>query len=425
MQDPFSFYTENLRAAGALLQLKAEDVSALETPDRVIEKELEIIRDSGETVLLPAYRVQFNNARGPYKGGIRFHPDADLNEVKALAALMALKCAVVNIPMGGGKGGVTFNPKDYSRAEIEQVARAWARAFKDDIGESRDIPAPDVYTNAEIMGYILDEYQKVTHTIAPGTVTGKPLALGGSLGRESATSQGGVYVLEELREKLGKSREELRVAIHGFGNVGYHAARILHSLGYTIVALADSRGGIIREQGLDPEAAYAAKHANRSITSLYCEGSVCDTARLSADGARIVLPEEVLTADCDVLIPAALDGVITATNATDIKASIILELANGPTTPDADQLLAERGVIVVPDILANAGGVTVSYFEWLQNKTGEQWSEEKVFSRLRPLMQEAFRELWQRNKSYGVTLRQAAFMIGIERLIAAKHRDTQ
>lgn len=425
MQDPFSFYTENLRAAGALLHLKAENVSALETPDRVIEKELEITRDSGETVMLPAYRVQFSNARGPYKGGIRFHPDADLNEVKALAALMALKCAVVNIPMGGGKGGVTFNPKEYSRSEIERVARAWARAFKDDIGESRDIPAPDVYTNAEIMGYILDEYQKVTHTIAPGVVTGKPLALGGSLGRESATSQGGVYVLEELREKLGKSRGELRVAVHGFGNVGYHAARILHLLGYTIVALADSRGGIIRERGLDPEAAYAAKHASHSITSLYCEGSVCDTARLSADGARIVLPEEVLTADCDVVIPASLDGVITATNATDIKASIIFELANGPTTPDADQLLAERGVIVVPDILANAGGVTVSYFEWLQNKTGERWSEEEVFSRLRPLMQEAFRELWQRKENYGVTLRQAAFMIGIERLIAAKQRDTQ
>jgi glutamate dehydrogenase (NADP+) len=416
MQDPFSFYIENLKAAGALLGLSAADIEALSTPDRVIEKTLAITRDSGEAVSLPAYRVQFNNALGPYKGGIRFHPKADLAEVKALAALMALKCAVVNIPMGGGKGGVTFNPKEYSREEIERVARAFARAFKDDIGPARDIPAPDVYTNAEIMGYIRDEYEKLTGQSAPGVVTGKPVGQGGSLGRETATSQGGVYVLEELREKLGKRREDMRVAVHGFGNVGYHAARILHGLGYRIVGLADSRGALMRQAGLDPDEAYHAKHSHDSITSLYCQASVCDTDRLTADGAEVAAPEAVLTMDCDVLIPAALDGVITSENAKDIKASVVLELANGPTTPEADAVLAERGVIVVPDILANAGGVTVSYFEWLQNTAGGQWSEEEVFSRLRPLMQDAFSELWARKAAKGSTLRQAAFMLGIERI---------
>lgn len=425
MQGPFSFYIENLRRASDLLGLSAQDIAALEAPDRVIEKTLAIARDSGEEVSLPAYRVQFNNALGPYKGGIRFHPKADLNEVKALAALMALKCAVVNIPMGGGKGGVTFNPKEYSREEIERVARAWARAFKDDIGPTRDIPAPDVYTNAEIMGYIRNEYERATGTPAPGVVTGKPVEQGGSLGRETATSQGGVYVLEALREKLGKTRAEMRVAVHGFGNVGYHAAHILHSLGYAIVGLADSRGALMRQAGLNPKEAYDAKHAHDSITSLYCEGSVCDTKRLRADGAEVAAPEAVLTMDCDVLIPAALDGVITGENAGGIKASVVLELANGPTTPEGDSALAARGVIVVPDILANAGGVTVSYFEWLQNNMDEHWSEEEVFSRLRPIMQDAFSALWERKEKKGTTLRQAAFMLGIERILTAMHAKTR
>lgn len=419
MQDPFGSYSATLRETAAVLGLREADVEKLSTPDRVIEKKLSITRDSGEVVELPAYRVQFNNARGPYKGGIRFHPNADLSEVKALAALMALKCAVAGIPLGGGKGGVAFDPKEYSKAEIEKVSRAFARAFADAIGPDRDIPAPDVYTNAEIMGYMLDEYERVKGISAPAVITGKPIALGGSLGRDTATSQGGVYVLEELRIRLGKERSDLRVAVHGFGNVGYHAARILHSLGYPIVALADSKGGLISERGLDPMAAYRAKHDQHSITSLYCEGSVCDTGRLAEDAASVVSPDAVLTAPCDVLIPAALDGVITEANAKDIKASVVLELANGPITPAADALLKERSLLVIPDILANAGGVTVSYFEWLQNKTGERWDEETVHARLRPIMVDAFTEVWSLHDEKNITLRQAAFALGIGRILEA------
>lgn len=423
MQDPFSFFKANLEETGALLKLSAEEIAKLETPDRVIEKTLTILRDSGEEVQLSAYRVQFNNALGPYKGGIRFHPKADLNEVKALAALMALKCAVVGLPLGGGKGGVTFDPKEYSRGEIERVARAWARAFAHDIGPEKDIPAPDVYTTPEIMGYIRDEYEKVIGASAPAVITGKPVDQGGSLGREEATSKGGVYVLEALREKLGKRREEMRIAVHGFGNVGSHAAELLHGLGYRIVGLADSRGALMSETGLDPREVNQAKHERHSITSLYCEGSVCDQARLAQDGARIGAPSDVLTMECDVLIPAALDGVITAENAGAIRASVVLELANGPTTPEADDLLQQRGVLVVPDILANAGGVTVSYFEWLQNRAGERWSESEVFEKLQPIMVDAFEALWQMREERQVTLRTAAFMVGITRILDGMKRQ--
>ncbi len=419
MQDPFQSYLATLHSTAAVLGLTTADIDALSTPDRIIERTLEVERDSGEKVSLQAYRVQFNNARGPYKGGIRFHPNADQSEVKALAALMALKCAVVNIPLGGAKGGVAFDPKGYSKAEIERVARAFARAFANDIGPDRDIPAPDVYTTAEIMGYILDEYERVHGISAPAVITGKPLALGGSLGRDTATSQGGVYVLEELRIRLGKERSDMRVAIHGFGNVGYHAARILHSLGYRIVALADSKGGLVSERGLDPMAAHRAKHETHSITNLYCEGSVCDTVKMSEDAARVVSPNDVLTMSCDVLIPAALDGVITEENAKDIRASIVLELANGPTTPAADAILKERNILVIPDILANAGGVTVSYFEWLQNRTGERWDEEVVHARLRPLMTDSFNEIWSIHDERDITLRQAAYVLGIGRILEA------
>ena len=419
MQSAFEGYRKNVKEAQDLLALTDTESAKFETPDRIIEKNLEIVRDSGEKVSLHAYRVQFNNARGPYKGGIRFHPKADLDEVKTLAALMALKCAVVGIPFGGSKGGVTFDPKGYSKKEIERVARAYARAFADHIGVDRDIPAPDVYTTPEIMAYILDEYEKSVGRSEPGVITGKPLSLGGSRGRDSATAQGAVYVLEELRTLQGKNPSEMRVAVQGFGNAGYHAARILHALGYTIVALADSKGGIVSEKGIDPNEAYRAKHEHDSITEMYCPGSVCDSEKLARDEAKIITSDEVLTTPCDVLIPAALDRVITDTNAGDIQASIILEIANGPTTPEADVLLEKRGITVVPDILANAGGVSTSYFEWIQNRTGESWSEERVLSHLKPLMVEAFKGVWDFAHEKKVSLRQAAFALGMTRILEA------
>ncbi len=419
MKSAFQNYLSILESAGRLLKLSETEIRALATPDRVLEKTLSVKRDSGEEVKLPAYRVQFNNTRGPYKGGIRFHPAADLEEVKALAALMALKCAVAGIPLGGAKGGVTFDPKGFSRSEIERVARAFAREFREHIGVDKDIPAPDVYTNAEIMGYMLDEYETLEGRSEPGMITGKPLPLGGSLGRDTATSQGGVYVLEELREVLGKKREDMRVAVQGFGNAGYNAARILHGLGYRIVALSDSKGGIASERGIDPVAAYRAKHERDSITEMYCEGSVCDKEKLARDEARIIGNEELLTVHCDVLIPAALDRQITAENAEHVKADIILELANGPTTPEADAILAKKGIVVVPDILANAGGVTVSYFEWIQNRAGEHWSEDQVFDRLRPLMSHAFNDVWKKTQTLQTTMRQGAFAVGVERILEA------
>lgn len=411
---PFENYKKNIAKVATLLNLTKEEVKILETPDHVLEKEISV---SGKK--FKAYRVQFNNARGPYKGGIRFHPGADLEEVKALAALMAIKCAVINIPLGGGKGGVVCDPKKLERGEIEEISRSFVRAFKDNLGKDRDIPAPDVYTNAEIMGYMVDEFEKISGRSEPGSFTGKPISLGGSLGRDSATGQGGVYVLEALREKMGKKREEFTIAVQGFGNVGYHAARILHYLGYKIVALSDSKGGVWSESGLDPNLAYKAKHEKDSITSLYCEGTVCDAQKLKSDRAKIITNEEILTSPCDVLIPAALDNQINERNAKDIKAKIVLELANGPTTPEADKILFEKGITVVPDVLANAGGVTVSYFEWVQNGMNFYWSEEEVLTKLKPIMEVALRSVSDLSVEHSVSFREAAFMLGVKRILKA------
>lgn len=416
---PFENYRARLEHAAQALSLSPEEIKQLQTPDRILEKHIDVKRDDGTTASLQAYRVQFNNARGPYKGGIRFHPAADLDEVKALAALMAIKCAVVNIPMGGAKGGVAFNPKEYSKAEIERVARAFVGAFADHLGADKDIPAPDVYTNAEIMGYMLDEFEKLTGRKEPAMITGKPLELGGSEGRDAATGQGAVYVLEALREALGVPRGELRVAVQGFGNAGAHAAEILHALGYPIVALSDSKGGIYRAKSLDPAELYAIKHERDAITEMYCQGTVCDAEKLANDEAHIITNDELLTSDCDVLIPAALDNQITARNAPHVKAKIVLEIANGPTNPEADAILKERGIIVIPDVLANAGGVTVSYFEWLQNKQGEHWSEGEVLEKLKPIMVSAFEKVWHMAEEHGVTPRDAAFLVGIQRIVEA------
>jgi len=361
--------------------------------------------DSGEIKEFNAYRVQFNNARGPYKGGIRFHEEANIDEVKALAAGMAVKTAVVDIPMGGSKGGVQVNPKELSAKEIELVARAWVRAMADDIGVNKDIPAPDVYTTPQIMAYMLDEYEKIKGRSEPGVITGKPLELGGSQGRGTATAQGGVYVLEELINKLGRNRTELRVAVQGYGNAGYHVARILYGLGYKIVAISDSKGGIYNADGINPEEAQKVKQEQGSVTAM--------------NNIQQLTNEELIACDCDVLLPSALDNQIREDNANDIKAQIIVELANGPTTPEADKILAGKNVIIIPDVLANAGGVTVSYFEWVQNRTQLYWSEEQVIERLKPIMVKSFDEVWNFSREKGITLRDAAFIKAIERIIKA------
>lgn len=405
MNNPFANYLVNLKKAATVLNLNEREAEAMQTPDKVIEKKINVVLDSGEQKEFNAYRVQFNNARGPYKGGIRFHPAADINEVKALAALMAIKCAVVNIPFGGGKGGVQCNPKELSALELEKIARAWARAMADDIGVNKDIPAPDVYTTPEIMAYILDEYEKIKGRSELGLITGKPIEIGGSQGRGTATAQGAVYVLEELVKMLGKQQERLTVAVQGFGNAGFFAAQILHNLGYKIVAVSDSKGGIYSAEGLNPDEVMKIKETKGSVISM--------------DGVQKMTNEEILTRDCDIIIPAALDNQIREDNAGNIKAKIILEISNGPTTPEADKILQEKGVIVVPDVLANAGGVTVSYFEWVQNRMGYYWTEEEVFAKLKPIMTKAFQDIWRFAESKKVALRDAAFILATERIVKA------
>jgi len=403
----FSRYEERVKKVAKTLGLSDEQTKVLLTPDTIAEPILEIKRDDGSMVMIPAYRIQFSNARGPYKGGIRFHPAADRDEVMLLAALMALKTAVVNIPMGGSKGGAQFDPKTYSSSEIERVARAWARAMKDIIGVDKDIPAPDVYTNPEIMGYMLDEYEHVMGHSEPGMITGKPIVLGGSLGRTPATGQGGVFVLEELLDILKMPHKGLRVVVQGFGNVGYAAASILHGLGYIIVGISDSTSAIYSDAGLDPE--YVMKIKNE-------QGSVAKVPNVI-----VMTNEELLVAMCDILIPAALDNQIHKDNAGTIQASIILELANGPTTSEADEILNKRNIHVVPDILANAGGVTVSYFEWVQNRMQYAWTEEEVHARLKTIMVNAFHGVWEQAFRDHISLRDAAYQLSIKRIVDALH----
>ncbi|MES2087439.1 MAG: Glu/Leu/Phe/Val dehydrogenase [Patescibacteria group bacterium] len=404
---PFKNYSVNVEKSVKLLGLPKEFIKKLTTPNRILDKKISITMDSGKKQTFQAYRVQFNNARGPYKGGIRFHPDADLDEVKALAAAMAVKCAVVGIPLGGGKGGVVCDPKKLSPNEIEKISRAWAKVMTPYIGANKDIPAPDVYTNGQIMAFILDEFEKNTGKSEPGLITGKPLSLGGSLGRDTATADGGAFVLRELVKALGMKERGLRVIVQGFGNAGGTMAKILQKAGYVIVGISDSHGGIYNSVGFDVEQLERVKHD---------KGSFKDVA---IKGAKNISNEELLVSDCDVLIPAALDGVIHVGNAGEIKAKIIVELANGPTTPEADEILSRKKVFLIPDVLANAGGVTVSYFEWVQNVQNYYWTAEEVRARLEPIMVNSFKAVWQMACAKKISLRDAAFAIGIGRITEA------
>jgi len=369
--------------------------------------------DDGSLNLFSGYRVQHSSLRGPYKGGLRFHPQVNLNEVNALALWMSLKCAVVNIPMGGGKGGISVDPKKLSAGELEALTRSFTRLMKDVFGPQRDIPAPDVNTSPLIMSWIMDEYEKVTGAKSPAVVTGKPVKLGGSAGREAATGQGAFYILEELAAKMKIIPKDTTVAIQGFGNVGYHMAQLAYTAGYKIIALSDSQGGIVdlRQSGMNPNHVMKQKRSQGMISGAYCIGSVCDEHNYKS-----ITNEQLLELQCDILIPAALENQITPTNAPNIKAKIVFELANGPTTPRADQFLSKKNIVVVPDILANAGGVTVSYFEWLQNNEGETWSEDEVSNKLRSIMRRSFNEVWEEKQRYNTNMRLAAYILALHRL---------
>ncbi len=407
MATPFTNAMKQLETAAEILKLDPAILKLLQKPDRTIEVKVPVRMDNGEVRIFDGYRVQFNNARGPYKGGLRYFPSVDLDEVKALSFWMMVKCSVVDIPMGGGKGGITVNPKELSVGELERLTRAFTRALAPNIGPKVDVPAPDVYTTSQIMEWIVDEYAKVTGSEQLGVVTGKPLTRGGSKGRDRATAMGGFYILQELINENfpGKQPSEVRIAIQGFGNAGAVMADLVNEAGYKIVALSDSQGGIFNEQGLNLAEVKKAKEENGSVVNL--------------SGAMVITNEQLLEIETDILIPAALENQITQQNANNIKAKFVVELANGPTTPEADVALRSMGITVVPDVLANAGGVTVSYFEWKQNMENSYWEEETVFAQLKPKMIDSYHSVVAKSKEFNIDLRTAAFVLAIERVAKA------
>jgi glutamate dehydrogenase (NADP+) len=391
----------------------------LQEPDRTVLVSLPIKRDNGKIEIFSGYRVQHNNILGPYKGGIRYHHKVSMDEVKALAFWMTIKCAVANLPLGGGKGGITIDPKTLSERELEEVTRVFTRRIAPVIGPTVDVPAPDVNTNPTIMSWIVDEYEKqakaqnlkLKANEIKAVITGKPLDKGGSLGRTEATGFGGGYVLLEMLKLLKKPQKNLTVAIQGFGNVGYYAAVFLYKNGFQIVSISDSKSGIYREKGLDPEEVMKKKKEKGMVDHCYCKGSVCDMKH-----CKKISNEQLLELPVDILIPAALENVISGKNAKKIKAKYILELANGPVTDDADTILDKNKIVVIPDILANSGGVVVSYYEWYQNMKILKWSKEKVLTKLQDQMKTITNDVFEAHKKFKVNLRDSAYIVALKRI---------
>lgn len=401
---PFDALKSQISDAAHHLDYDADLIEGLKRPNRIVESTLSVDLDDGSTEHFEAYRVQYNDTRGPYKGGIRYHPHVNRAEVTALAGWMAFKCAVVGIPFGGGKGGIVFDPREYSEDEIERITRSYAAAISPFIGVDQDIPAPDVNTGQREMNWFRDTYETLKNRHEPGVVTGKSIARGGSEGRVDATGRSTAIAAKQWCERYGTDISEATVAVQGYGNAGWIAARILDSYGATITAVSDSRGGIEVDGGLDPRA--VRKHKDET-------GSVVGYPKATDECSN----EELLVSDCDILIPAALGEAIDGSIAENVQASVISEAANGPLTPEADDILRERDVTVIPDILANAGGVVVSYFEWVQNRQGRYWTEETVNERLTEIIEESFDELVETQATHDIdTLRTAAYVHAIDRI---------
>jgi glutamate dehydrogenase/leucine dehydrogenase len=405
-KDLRSLAMTELQTIYAGLGLTQEELALLSVPRRSFTVSFPVKMATGKTQMFTGYRVQYNDARGPAKGGIRFHPGMDEEHASEFALLMALKCAVVNIPFGGAKGGVVLNPTALSRRDLELVTRGYIRAIADHIGPFKDIPAPDVYTDEQTMAWVLDEYEQIKREHCPAVVTGKPPALGGIRARRYSTALGGVHVLEEAMKEQGMKARESRVAVQGFGNVGGNVARILHHWGYTVVAVSDVNGAIMDPGGLD----ISALRHHRTRT-----GSV-----VGFENAKAISNAELLAIDCDILIPAALSNQIDGNNAHDVKAKIIVELANAPLTAQADDILFNRGIVVIPDILANAGGVVVSYFEWSQNLSNDVWPEEKVLERLKQIMTTSFNDVNDHCREAKCRMRKAAYELAVKRILKAE-----
>lgn len=399
-----------LDKAAAYAAIDREAVEKLKYPQACLEVSIPVRMDDGRLEIFTGYRVHHNDVRGPMKGGIRFHPQVSLDEVKSLAFWMTIKCAVVGIPFGGGKGGVIVEPKHLSRMELERLSRGYIKAIANFIGPDTDIPAPDVYTNAMIMGWMMDEYSQIVRHISPGVITGKPIPLGGSQGREDATARGGYHCIKELERLRQWDPKNITVAVQGFGNAGQFIAELLYKDGYKIVAISDSKGGIYRPQGFDIPSIIHVKRNSKELQAVYCEGSVCQLV-----DAKNITNDELLELGVDILIPAALENQITEHNAARIKAPYILELANGPTTMAADEILFQLGKLVIPDILANAGGVTVSYFEWVQNRMGFYWSLNEVHQRLEEIMLREFNNVYAQMEKHNIDMRTAAYIHALNR----------
>jgi glutamate dehydrogenase/leucine dehydrogenase len=403
--NPYGAALRQLDIAAKKLDLGFSIHEILKHPMRAFIVSVPVVMDDGSIRVFTGYRVQYNDALGPTKGGIRYHPDLTIDEVTALAAWMTWKTAVVGLPLGGGKGGIRCNPKEMSKAELERLTRGFARTIAKFIGPSTDVPAPDVYTDAQTMAWIMDEYSEIVGYPAFGVVTGKPVNVGGSLGRNEATSRGVMYTVVEAAKHLGIDLRKATVAVQGYGNVGYHAARLLREIGCRIVAVSDSKGGVYNPDGLDPAKVFEHKNKTGSVVG-YSE-------------SRPVSNEQLLELECDILVPSALENQITGANATSIRAKIVAEGANGPTTPEADDILFKKGIFVIPDILANSGGVIVSYFEQVQNQMNFYWAEEEVRAKLENTITKAFKEVLRIARQYDVNMRTAAYMLAVRRVADA------
>ena len=405
--NPFENVLKQLNQVKEIIKIEEDVHTCFLGPQRFLEVSIPVKMDNGKVKVFKGFRSQYNDARGPYKGGIRFHPDVSRDEVKALSAWMTWKTAVVNIPLGGAKGGVIANPKEMSDRELEHLSRGYIRAIYKFLGPTIDIPAPDVYTDPRIMGWMMDEYEKLEGAHAPGVITGKPLSLGGSQVREYATAQGAFYALEEGAKKLGLNKNAT-VGIQGFGNAGKFIARLLEEAGYKITVISDSKGKAVDCKGLDIGKVEEYKTEKGSVQGY--------------ENVDEINGIKCLHQDVDILIPAALENSIDEEEAKKIQAKMIVELANGPITPEADKILKEKNVLVIPDILANAGGVTVSYFEQVQNAYGYYWEEEEILDKLKKTMVNAFNEIWKKKEKYNTTLRMGAYALAIER-VAKEMKD--